>query len=157
MARQNVTNGSGELVGWFDIGKSSRYEDTMQWLGEYYISRATGDQYSRETLYRTARGRWVLSSWSQMQGVQTTWRYITHTDAVGWLVRCNYPDAEITKAAGEEIPSEAMDVGGRPPIGPRVCLTLPAEVLARVDERASAAGVPRAAYLRDVITAAEGG
>jgi metal-responsive CopG/Arc/MetJ family transcriptional regulator len=44
-----------------------------------------------------------------------------------------------------------MGAGGRPPIGERVAVRLPARMLAELDERAAAAGVSRAEAIRALL------
>ncbi len=82
MKRQALDNGT-----WFDREKATSWKEGSYFDGNNHVSLATGDKFTHEKLYRTARGRWVLFAWSQWQGSRETWTEITDADAARWLVR----------------------------------------------------------------------
>lgn len=57
--RRNLEGG-----GWFDVDKARHWEEATFWNGNNRVSLATGDQFEHEALYRSARGAWILHSWS---------------------------------------------------------------------------------------------
>ena len=74
-----LTDGSGR---WFDADAAEDYPDAQYWDGNNNISRATGSQWARELLYRTAGGRWILNSGSDHRDHYTE---ITSAAAAVWL------------------------------------------------------------------------
>lgn len=154
MRRQNIWEYSGDpyagtqLAGWFDLDAATQYpDDVRQDVAFNDISLITGSQWDRESLYLTSGGRWVRQQWSMRAGDAETWEYIGVEAAREWLIRSDYDSAAIEKATGDPLPPEM----GRPEIGPQVKVRLPADVLARVDAAAAAAGQTRSAWLRAVI------
>ena len=154
MRRQNVWEYSGDpyagpqLAGWFDLEAATEYPDGVRQDDAFNdISLITGSQWERESLYRTSGGRWVRRHWSMRAGNAETWEYISVDAAREWLTRSDYDSAAIEAATGDPMPPEM----GRPEIGPQVKVRLPADVLARVDAAADAAGKTRSAWLRAVI------
>lgn len=69
MRRIVLTDGSGR---WFDEDKAEAFDEERWFDGRNQISRATGDQFEHERLYRTASGQWVLNAWSDWQGSSRT-------------------------------------------------------------------------------------
>lgn len=88
MARQLIDGG-----GWFSTKKAEFWEEDSWWDGHNYVSRATGDAHSHQRLYRTAKGAWVLHSWSQWQGSCETWERIEPEAARDWLLSQSEGDA----------------------------------------------------------------
>ena len=149
MTRVNVTSdGYGHVVGWFNIDTATGYPEGTRWDGRNKISLATGASSEHQYLYRTAGGRWVVNHWSQWQGVPESYRFVTDEEAREWLIRCEYPEAEVEAATG--VPVESERGPGRPEIGPAFSVRFPADLLARVDAAAEAAHVSRAGWLREV-------
>jgi hypothetical protein len=87
MKRQNIDNGK-----WFDLDAAETWEEDTWWNGNNHISRATGDQFAHEQLYRTAKGTWVLHAWSQWQGSGQSWTEIEQGEAMAWLLRNGHAD-----------------------------------------------------------------
>jgi len=87
MKRQRLTDNPRR---WFDRDGALKFPGTG--------SRATGD--SREDLYTTPGGRWILHRWSPWHGAPSQWVEITPVEAVRWLELCGYPDeaAELRRA-----------------------------------------------------------
>jgi hypothetical protein len=84
--RQLITDQNGHAVGWFDVNKAKCIQEEKDWNGSNMISRATGSQWHHEALYLTAKGRWVLYSWSNVQGDGESYRLMCHADAYRWLM-----------------------------------------------------------------------
>jgi len=84
MRRIALTDGSGR---WFDCDRAERFEEDTYWDGSNLRSKATGERFDHETLYRTAGGRWILQHWSQWQGSVDSWTEISNQEAAAWLVR----------------------------------------------------------------------
>ena len=148
MTRINVTDsdGFGHVVGWFDVDTADGYPEGTRWDGNNNVSLATGAYSEHEFLYHTAGGRWVVNHWSQWQGRPEWYHFVTDEDAREWLIRCEYPEAEVEAATGTSVESERGP--GRPEIGPAFSVRFPADLLARVDAAAEAAHVSRAGWLR---------
>lgn len=136
--------------GWFDPETSTVHEENLRWIdltdeddlddssddsgeGGYYVSAATGTDYSHEKLYHTSDGRWVLQKWTNHKRTGEL-AFISDSSAAAWL--------ELNE------PPEAPPRRGRPEVGPPVHLRLPAELKARVDRFASVSGVKRAEAVR---------
>jgi hypothetical protein len=75
---------------WFDADKAQKWDEDTYWDGHNRISCATGTRWDHETLYRTAKGRWVLHWWSQWPGTRPSFREITPQEAASWLLRNGY-------------------------------------------------------------------
>jgi hypothetical protein len=69
---------------WFDRDKATAYEDDTRWDGHNHISVATGSQWVRATLWRTASGMWILET----NGLyEVTYDYpFAESDAFRWLI-----------------------------------------------------------------------
>lgn len=152
MARVNVFDECGELVGWFDRAKAEEFKEATRWDGSNHISIATGSQWDHQALYRTAGGRWVLNCWSQWQGRPETYRFISDDNARDWLLK-NENDEAAERFFGE---IEDERGPGRPEIGPAVTIRLPEEMIAQLDQRAEAAKVSRAEIVRRMLAEALG-
>ena len=79
MKRQRLTDSPRR---WFDRDNALRIPGTG--------SRATGD--SREDLFLTASGRWVLHRWSIRPGQEPQWVEISPHAAATWLELCGYAE-----------------------------------------------------------------
>jgi len=90
MKRQKLTDSRN----WFDVDRARRFSGTVRFESMWgaWRSRATGDLYSREDLYRTASGRWIVHWWSLWQGKKPSWVEITEEEAAEWLERCGYTE-----------------------------------------------------------------
>lgn len=99
MTRTALTDGSGK---WFDEGKAIAFDESTFWNGNNNISRATKSQWEHERLYRTESGRWVINSWSQMQGTMEAYSEITDQEAAKWLMKNEYRD--------DDIPDDLLDL-----------------------------------------------
>lgn len=145
------TEGDGlpTLVGWFNREKATITPERLIWNGHNNVSAHAG-QYGHQALYRTSGGRWVLHTWSQMQGIQPTYTYVNDDDAKAWLLH-NESDDVIEQHFGE---LEEERGPGQPAIGRPVPIRFSADVLAKLDARATDAGVSRAEIVRRLINTA---
>jgi hypothetical protein len=103
----DTDEGGPRLLGYFHPQAATAWDERTRWDGANLVSLATGSQWDHERLYRTAAGKWVLEWWSQYQGRRPRARYIELHEAADWLIRCDYPLAEVRAATGLEVPDEA--------------------------------------------------
>lgn len=154
MARINVYRYDSEdgkqLDGWFNAHTAEFFKEATTWDGNNHISVHTGSQWHHQGLYRTKGGRWVLNCWSNWQGSQETYQFITEQDARTWLLK-NDDDAAAERFFG---PIEEERGPGRPEIGPPVNVRFPEDVLTRLDVAARAEGISRAEKIRRLVEAA---
>ncbi len=140
--------------GWFDPDTATVHEEDLRWIDEtdedqlddsfdedaeggYYVSAATGTEYSHERLYHTSDGRWVLMMWTN-QKPAGTYTFISDSAAAAWL--------------DTNEPSKAAPRRGRPEVGEPIHLRLTPELKARVDQYASTNGLTRAEAVRQLLT-----
>lgn len=85
-----------QFVGWFDIDSATEYEE------EEVNGRSINPvpQYSHQSLYRTAQGRWVLCTWSRYSGTTPRYEFVTSPRAREWLLH-NYCDEGVRRWFGE--------------------------------------------------------
>jgi len=162
MARINVYNYGDRddpyreaptLDGWFDDAKAEHVNEDTDWNGHNHISVHTGSQWDHESLYRTAKGRWILNRYSNRQGSQDTYEGITEERAREWLIRNNSDDL-ITKWFGQLEEESGPAVIGRPKqFDDPFPMRLAPDVQAEVDRRAQAEGVSRAEMIRRLVAA----
>lgn len=88
MSKQLIDGG-----GWFDPKKASSWEEDTWWDGHNHVSKAVGERFGHQQLYRTAKGAWILHSWSQWQGSRESWERIEEADACAWLIAQGEHDA----------------------------------------------------------------
>lgn len=101
MARRVLDDGR-----WFDSSKAEEFEESTWFDGHNHISRATGDQWAHETLYRTAGGRWILHSWSQWQGSNESYEEISNEHAARWLVLNEHKEHKACAKAMQDLEVE---------------------------------------------------
>jgi len=77
MTRIAIDNGT-----WFDPSKATSWREGQRHDGHNWISLATGDQWLHETLYRTAKGSWVVRHESDWQGSLDRWELISEEEAL---------------------------------------------------------------------------
>jgi hypothetical protein len=78
-----VTDYTGQIVGWFNVNKAQCVQEAKDWNG---VSRATCVQGFHEALYLTAMGRWVMYSWSDVQGGNQSYHLMQDQRAHRWLM-----------------------------------------------------------------------
>lgn len=115
MARQNVFNEEGKLMGWFDLNAAEKFEEDTFFDGSNHISRATGSQWSHQKLFRTKKGQWVLHTWGGYGNA--SWVFIGDAAAKEWLLTQSEDQAvsrffgELEEEAG---PAPVREGAGRP-------------------------------------------
>jgi len=62
------------------------WDEASEWDGRNHISKATGDQWTHETLYKSAKGRYYIVHGSQWQGTRDHAVEITPREAAMWLL-----------------------------------------------------------------------
>ena len=65
---------------------SGQWAEATDWNGSNHISRATGDQWVHQELYRSRKGRYYLIHSSQWQGSQDHAEWISPQEATRWLL-----------------------------------------------------------------------
>jgi len=83
MSRIALTDGSGR---WFDESRSTAFEEAKLFDGNNRCSVNTKSQWSAQTLYRTAGGRWILEEASRRQGSADKHTALSNEEAAAWLV-----------------------------------------------------------------------
>lgn len=138
--------------GWFDPDTSTVYDEDLRWIDEtdeddldssaedeeggYYVSAATGTDYSHEQLYHTADGRWVLKQWTNQKRAGT-YSFISEAGAATWL--------------DINTPPKPAPRRGRPEVGEAIHLRLPRELKAQLDQFASTNNITRAEAVRQLL------
>lgn len=144
----------GTTVGRFDRDRAERWEEALRWDGRNCISKATGDQWSHQALYRTAGGRWVLCRYSDYQHKPTRYGWIDPVEAKAWLIAQGESAAAETHFGSIEETGPAVELGrGRPEIGGRICVRLGEDLLEQLDGWAAAHDVARAEAVRQLLAA----
>lgn len=77
--------------------QEARYHD-----GHNFISKATGSQWTHQTLYRSRKGRWYIEHTSQWQGSRDSAEWVSPQEAARWLLANDHEvPAELTTFADE--------------------------------------------------------
>lgn len=95
MNRVKLENGN-----WFDRDAAKCFKEDTYWDGNNWISKPTGSQWAHQEIYQTAKGQWVLHSWSAWQGSNPSWEVIDHITAYQWLIENNHE---------QEVPAEFLN------------------------------------------------
>lgn len=143
---------SGELIGWFTLESCTETVDEgKNWNGESRSGTMSGLQVGYEELLRTAGGRWVrhYDGRNEYNGPEY-YEFVTDGEARTWLLKNNTEesDAVLKQHFGEPEEEIGPSKGGRPAVGSAISTAYSADLLARIDAAADAAGVTRAAWLR---------
>ncbi|MEU1813125.1 hypothetical protein [Micromonospora aurantiaca (nom. illeg.)] len=165
MDRINVytydSDGTRRWAGWFDMDAAAVIEEDTTWNGNSHVSvhaasfdqvPARHRQFHHERLIRTRKGEWVLHHWSQYQGDEPRYTYVTDHAALTWL-SVNNSTAEIEKYFGRQ---EEGRGPGRPTAGEGgkgyLPVTSVGEVLLdRLNAEATAHGEARAETVRKLL------
>lgn len=134
-----IDSESWKFDGWFDHNKAE------VWRGE---ENSPGE---RTDLLLTKQGQWLYGHITNWQGRESRYERITPDEAREWFIRggSDY-DEDVAKYFGE---LEEERGPGRPSEGTRIDVRVPADLLARVDERRERDGDPsRAETIRKVLT-----
>lgn len=140
------------LAGWFNTDAATKYDEDTNWDGNNHVSVNPVGKYGHQAIYRTKGGRWVLNTWSQWQGSEDKYEFVSDATAKDWLIR-NDEDAAVKQWFGELEEESGPNLGGRPAVGPKVEFRLSEDELARVDGRAKKESVSRAEMLRRLVVA----
>jgi hypothetical protein len=92
MERTKLTDGTNR---WFNLETATEHDENTYWNGSNQISLGTGSQWEHEKLYKTAGGLWIHHTWSNYQGVPSTYVEIDETEAVEFFIRNEYQDGDI--------------------------------------------------------------
>lgn len=65
---------------------SKEWDEATYFDGRNSISRATGDQWVHQTLYRSRRGRYYVLHTSQWQGSHPSAEWVSEQEAARWLL-----------------------------------------------------------------------
>jgi hypothetical protein len=135
--------GQRHLVGWFDQRKAEQFNEESRRNGSSHVSANTGRPRGHQRLFRTAKGRWVLNSYTSQRGGEIGYySYISDEQARDWLRRNNC--------------EQAVRGPGRPVIGGRVTIPVGGDRLAAVDTWAQARGTSRGEAVRQLLDIALG-
>lgn len=129
------------LVGWFESTKAERWSDAD------YNGDGSGGTGRGAAVWRTAKGRWVMESWTRWQNEENTYRFIEGGAARTWLLSNDFDDA-VEKYLGE-IDEEVGP--GRPEIGKPVQVRLGDELTAQAEKVAEMDSIPRAEVIRRAV------
>ena len=77
-----LTDGSGK---WFSEETAECFKEETYHNGRNFISKATGNQFEHEAIYRTKGGRFILNHWSDWQGRKETYEGIDNETAAIWF------------------------------------------------------------------------
>src|SRR5262245_19371403 len=70
-----------------DVDKATaRWDEDTYWNGQNHISKATGDQWLHQTLYKSRKGRYYILHTSQWQGSRDQVEFVSNKAAARWLV-----------------------------------------------------------------------
>ncbi|MEV6309948.1 CopG family transcriptional regulator [Streptomyces sp. NPDC051840] len=149
--RINVSDYDGRLLGWFVLESAERFLEDTKYVNDFdKVSVNTLSETTHQTLYRTAKGQWVLNDWSDHSDSADDYRFISEGEAKNWLV-LNGEDGAVERYFGELEEESGPNLGGRPSIGPKVETRLPQDVLATVDALAKSRSMSRADLLRQLV------
>jgi len=74
---------------------SASWAEATYWDGHNHVSKATGDQWTHQTLYRSRKGRFYVVHSSQWQGSRDHVEWVSPQEATRWLL-----------VNGRELPAE---------------------------------------------------
>ena len=87
-----------------DTDRSAQsWQEASDWNGRNLISRATGEQFTHETLYRSQKGNYYVVHESDYQGTRATAEWISNNEAVAWLLLNDHPVPDDLDSAAKEI------------------------------------------------------
>lgn len=65
---------------------TGKWNESTRWNGRNHISKATGDQWEHQTLYRSTKERYYLVRWSDYQDRVASAEYVECDEAALWLL-----------------------------------------------------------------------
>ena len=87
-----------------DTDKATQtWEEATFWDGRNHISKATSDQWTHQTLYRSRKGRYYLVHTSQWQGSRDYAEWIGNHVAAAWLTVNDHAIPEELAAVAEDV------------------------------------------------------
>lgn len=87
-----------------DTGNASKsWDEDTYFDGRNNISRATGEQWSHQTLYRSRRGRYYVEHSSQWQGSHPSAEWVSNAEAARWLLVNNHEIPEELATVADEV------------------------------------------------------
>jgi hypothetical protein len=93
--------GDGKVV---DTEKAKdEWREARDFDGRNMISRATGDQWHHETLFRSASGRYYIVHDSDFQGSRPCARWVSREEAARWLLLMDEELPEDLRALEESL------------------------------------------------------
>ena len=99
MARYRMDDGT--VV---DTDKSQKsWDEATYWDGRNHISKATGDQWTHQTLYKSRKGRYYVVHSSQWQGSRSHVEWVSPEEASRWLLSMDEALPDDLKQHEEEI------------------------------------------------------
>lgn len=69
------------------------WKEATNWDGRNHISVPTGSQWQHERLYQSTKDRFYINSWSNWQGSEDTYRYVSEAEAVTWLLQNGHDES----------------------------------------------------------------
>lgn len=134
-----------QQAGFFTLESATQWGGATKWNGNNNVDVNVGEWHG-QILFRTAQGRWVLHTWSNVSGEDDTWMYADDTTARDWLLFNGHDD--VAEEHFGEIEEERGP--GRPEIGGRVNVRL-GDLAPRVEVWAKDNGVKQAEAIRRLI------
>jgi hypothetical protein len=87
-----------------DTSKAAQqWDEATDWDGRNHISRATGDQWTHQTLYKSSKGRYYIVHSSQWQGSRDYAEEVSKRDAAAWLVHNDHELPEDLASLEDEV------------------------------------------------------
>lgn len=82
---------------------SQKWDEAVEWDGRNHISKATNDQWTHETLYKSSKGRYYIVHSSQWQGSRDYAEEVNHRTAAEWLVLNDHDLPEDLRELADEV------------------------------------------------------
>ncbi|MDP9002353.1 MAG: hypothetical protein M3O46_19855 [Myxococcota bacterium] len=82
---------------------STHWDEETDWDGRNHVSRATGSQFTHQTLYRSRRGRYWVEHTSQWQGSTPHAEWVSPQEAARWLILNGHDLPEDLSAMESEV------------------------------------------------------
>jgi len=105
MKRIALTEGNGK---WFDADKAELFKEEVYFDGSNYISKATGNQWHHEAIFKTRSGAYILNCYSNFQGSVDTYEEICKLQASRWFAKQAFDEDEIPEDLQEMVESFEM-------------------------------------------------
>jgi hypothetical protein len=83
---QKIFIGQGR---WFDFDTAYKFDSKQFTAEDGHRDKATGGIFTRQTLYFTKKGNWILSEWDERSPEEGAYRILTENEACQWLATQN--------------------------------------------------------------------